>query len=174
MPLVAFVQGTQAQVDSNTLADGTIAWATDTRRMYRVAADGKKVLVGPYDLVEAENKAGSTVAAGTVVAAHSSGSGFTRCDNSAPGAEAFGLAVAAVASAVSGFVQTAGLMTLADWTAVTGTGSLAARAVYFADPDNPGMLTDTPPTTPGQLLQPVGVAVAPQSLNIAIRPPTKL
>lgn len=61
--------------------------------------------------------------------------------------------------------ETGGAVALADWSAVTGSPALLPLAVYYLDP-SPGRLTASPPSEPGQLLQRVGVAVAPDTLDL--------
>jgi len=63
-----------------------------------------------------------------------------------------------IAAAAQGLVQTDGVLTLSDWTAVTGFAQLTAGAMYFLSA-TAGQLTTTPPTTAGQYVCSVGMAL---------------
>jgi hypothetical protein len=61
------------------------------------------------------------------------------------------------------------------WDAVTGqTGGLTAGSVYYLDPATPGKLTVTAPTTAGQYVVRVGLALSTTELDIGINPPILL
>jgi hypothetical protein len=123
--------------------------------------------------INATNRLTSTIFAGQVCAIHSSGLGFVLANASDNTLPAIGLARSAVAAAAAGSVQTSGLLTLTDWTAVTGTVQLAARSTYWLD-INSGKLTNSPPAARGNVLQAVGQAVGPLTLLIDICPPILL
>lgn len=115
----------------------------------------------------AVNKSGSTFVVGSPVTTHSSGTGVVLAGSADNNANAVGLATLGVADGAAETVQTSSHFSLADWTAVTGTATLTARAVYFLS-DTPGMLTDTAPIS--GVLQVVGRAVAPDTLEINLQP----
>lgn len=119
----------------------------------------------------AENKTAGTLPAGTPVAVHSTGAGVIAADATAA-PPCVGLLLADTAAGHAGDVQTAGPLTLADWTAATGAASLTARAVYFLAAG--GGLTTAAPATPGQRMQAVGRAVAPDTLDVTVFPPILL
>lgn len=125
-------------------------------------------------VLTSENKSGSTVAAGMVVATHSSGTGFVLADGSSISYPAIGVTRASIANTVAGDVQTEGLITLSNWSASTGGATLTARANYFSDPANPGKLTTTVPTTVGYVVQLVGVAVSSDTMDLVLSSPIKL
>lgn len=82
-----------------------------------------------------------------------------------------------IGSGNSGTVQTDGKLTATtgEWDAVTGgSGGLTAGSVYFLDPDTAGNLTDTAPTTTGDLVARVGLAVSTTELVISRQPPILL
>lgn len=84
-------------------------------------------------------------------------------------ADCLGLATAAIASGASGIVQYNGVVTLttAQWDALCGTtGGLTFNTVYFLSPSTAGLLTATVPTTVGQLLVEVGIAISTTELMI--------
>jgi len=77
----------------------------------------------------------------------------------------------------SGNIQTDGILTATtgEWDAVTGdAGGLTAGSVYYVDPDTAGKLTTTAPTTAGDFVIRVGVALSTLNLDITITPPIKL
>jgi hypothetical protein len=84
----------------------------------------------------------------------------------------FGLVLdASIASAGTGSILTNGFLTATtgQWDAVTGdTGGLVANSLYFLDPDTAGKLTKTSPTTIGDYVCPVGVALSTTVLKIDI------
>jgi hypothetical protein len=59
------------------------------------------------------------------------------------------------------------LVNRSDWTPITGTATLTAGATYFLD-TSAGMLTTTPPSTVGQVVVKVGIAVSNTILEIEI------
>lgn len=115
---------------------------------------------------DGEDKSAGGLGAGTAAAAHPSGSGVAAA--AASGLPAVGLVVTSAGAGMTATVRTAGVLTLADWTAATGAGSLSAAGVYFLG--SAGALTLTPPTAPGSRLQVVGRAVGPQSLELVMAP----
>jgi hypothetical protein len=82
-----------------------------------------------------------------------------------------GLAGAATAS---GFAVSPvrGEVTLADWTAITGTPTLSVGIPYFLALS--GGLTTTPDRTSGHALTQVGIATAPDTLFVNPSPPVLL
>lgn len=116
-----------------------------------------------------ENKAGVTLAAGCAVAADGSGTGFTVSSSAPAGLPAVGLAVVAAAPTFAATVRAAGVLTLADWTAVAGAASLAPRATYFLGAA--GGLVLVPDMTPGRTVQAIGTAVGPQDFLINVEIP---
>ncbi|WP_428308263.1 hypothetical protein [Lacipirellula sp.] len=58
-----------------------------------------------------------------------------------------------------------------DWTDVVGTALLTDGADYYLSDVTPGMLTETPPTTPGHVVTKIGTAVSDSILKIDIQPP---
>ena len=121
---------------------------------------------GDANTFDAENKSGGTLAAGIAVATHSSGSGTVKAIATGFATMAVGLVAASTANAVSGAVQTTGPFTLGNWTAITGTTELTARGRYYLSATTAGMLTTTAPSTGGQVIQLVGVAISPSTLDL--------
>lgn len=91
--------------------------------------------------------------------------------NAAATATVIGLVAAApsIAAAAAGAVALGGplVATTAQWDAVTGqTGGLTAGAKYYLSATTPGLLTTTAPTTGGQYVAAVGVAIDTITMNI--------
>lgn len=159
--------GGPISVSGTYITPSTLPTASLAPAFYLPAANAGTVL-------EAENKHGSTVSAGMVVTTHSSGTGFVLADATDIGKSVTGIARESIANTVSGEIQSEGLITLADWTAATGSSTLAAKANYFSDPANPGKLTTTAPTTTGHVSQLVGVAVSDDTMDLILSPPILL
>lgn len=124
---------------------------------------------------QGENRAAVPIAAGSAVASHATGVGFVAAVASAgSGLHCVGVATQAIASGFAGTVQTGGVLTLPDWTAAVGSVLLAPRATYFLSAAVPGRLTAVPPAGVGELAQPVGYAIAPDSLMIELDYPIRL
>lgn len=122
---------------------------------------------------EAENKDAATLDAGMTVTVHTSSTGVWKADAATAGYEAVGIVAAAVAPTFSADVRTTGKLTLADWTAASGSSTLTPNAPYYLSA-TPGFITATPPNVGGQRVQQVGVAVSPDTLSIQIMPPVLL
>ena len=78
-----------------------------------------------------------------------------------------------IANGVSGAVTMDGLLnaTTAQWDAVTGgSGGLVFKTRYYLDPATAGKLTSTAPTTTGQYVCEVGIAMSTTDMKINIMP----
>jgi hypothetical protein len=113
----------------------------------------------------AENKSGVSILTGQPTAAHSSGTGFVLASAAALATQAVGLATAAVIAGVAVAVQTAGTFSLSDWTSITDASILLPRAIYYLD-TTAGKLTAIAPTTLGSIVQRIGVAISPTTLDV--------
>jgi hypothetical protein len=71
--------------------------------------------------------------------------------------KAFGIAPAAIASAATGTVLTVGIVTSTGW-------GLTANTIYYLSPTVAGGITATAPSTPGQYIVPVGLALSSTQL----------
>jgi len=150
-------------IESQNIADGAI---TDEQVADDAAITETKVDVS-Y-LTSGENKNGSDLVMGQPVASYTSGTGFVAASALAVATQSFGLLNEDVAATISGTIRFIGLITLADWTAVIGAATLAPRTTYYLS-ETPGKLTATPPTSLGSVVQQVGVAVTPTTLDVAIK-----
>jgi hypothetical protein len=82
-----------------------------------------------------------------------------------------------ITNAQSGSVQMSAVLvaTAAQWDAVAGTtGGLVAGTVYYLDPTTAGKMTATTPTTAGQFVVRLGIALSTTDFDISIQPPMKL
>lgn len=80
------------------------------------------------------------------------------------------------ATAVGNIIESGVLpATTGQWDAVAGTtGGLTFGTKYFLDPANPGKITSTVPTTIGQCVTLVGVALSTTELELLLRDPILL
>lgn len=115
---------------------------------------------------DAENKQGTTISAGMAVATHSSGTGIVLASAANNTKPCVGLVRADTLNAVSGTVQTDAILTMADWTDVTGSATLT-RGTYYLSPTTPGMLTQIAPSVVGEVIQVVGYAISPTELDLS-------
>lgn len=82
-----------------------------------------------------------------------------------------------IANATTGPVQTNGVLTAttAQWDAVAGTtGGLTAGTTYYLDPATAGKITPSAPSTVGQYVVTIGVAISTTELSIEIAQPILL
>lgn len=129
-------------------------------------------LVGSAQQILTNNDGGTVVICAPVYT-DASGS-FKRAQANATATSAvIGLvAQATIANAAAGPVVLVGTFTATttQWDAVTGqTGGLTAGAAYFLDPATAGRLTTTAPSTTGQVVAPIGLALSTTQLEIKIR-----
>lgn len=147
--------------------DVTVIVPSEVVTIVEVGVQGPAGPSAPSGSYTAENKEGISLSAGMPVAVHSSGVGVVRASAADNQKNAVGLALLGAAPAMAETVQVGGPVTLSDWTAVTGTATLQARAIYYLS-TIPGMLTTTPPETPGQVVQQVGMALSATTLGVEI------
>lgn len=107
---------------------------------------------------------------GAVVATHGSGSGAVLASAADMGKVAVGVSIDAALVSHNGTIQTGQTLELSDWTAVIGSTTLSPAGLYFLSV-TPGLLTLTPPSMTGQIVQQIGRAVSPTVLEISIQPP---
>lgn len=116
------------------------------------------------------NTGATTIHAGKAVMMNLGSTGVLPWDGTR---EIVGLARENIAASESGRVQTEGPLTLADWTASTGSSSLGT-GTWYGDPSTPGTLTLTAPTSIGATVQRVGITVSADTLEIRVGQPIKL
>jgi hypothetical protein len=120
-----------------------------------------------------QNKAVATFVPGQPLAVDSSGTGVVLASAADNNKKAVGLATVGVAVGQAETVQTGGIITLSDWTAVTGAPTLSPVGVYYLSA-TAGMLTTIAPTTQGQVAQVVGRAVSTTQLELTFSNPILL
>jgi hypothetical protein len=130
---------------------------------------GVQGVAGAVALVSKE--AAAVIAAGQVVRAN--GAGKLVLAQADTLGHATGAVVAQVGAAIGFAAQLAsGFITLADWTAVTGSVGLVAQTPYYLSASTPGALTVAPPET-GVVL-PIGVAIDSTTLILTETSPITL
>jgi hypothetical protein len=123
------------------------------------------------------NAAAVVVCAPVYVSANDS---FDKAQANAPATtDVFGLVSQSpsVAAGATGPVRSGGVLaaTTAQWDAVAGTtGGMARGTYYYLDPATAGKLTATAPSTAGQFVVEVGLALSTTELLIRPRPPILL
>lgn len=142
------------------------------------AGDTLDASVSEVDVVSKTNDNAGSIVIGTPVYVKSNGNVDKGRANASGTVQLLGLVKdASVAAAASGIIQTDGILvaTTAEWDAVTGgSGGLTAGSRYFLDPSTAGMLTTSAPTTAGQFVVSVGLAISTTDMDISIEPPIKL
>lgn len=144
---------------------------TETTRLI-VEVNPSTTLAAATIGMQAENKDTVTLPAGTVVAMHGSGTGIVRATASNGSLPAVGLIPTQRIATEVGIVQTDGTIELSNWTSVVGTPTLAANAKYYLS-EIPGQLTTTIPQGQGRIVQYIGCAVNPTTLDISIMNPIR-
>lgn len=134
-----------------------------------------------YDILELENNTGGAVTILICSPVYCSGAGTIKGAkaDAASSAKTLGLVrePTEIADTATGAVITDGILTAttAEWDAIAGTtGGLTANAPYYLSAGTAGYLTETAPTTVGQYVVRVGVAISTTELEISIQPPILL
>lgn len=111
--------------------------------------------------------------AGQVVYPSAAGHADKARANAVGTSNVMGFAQAAISSAASGVIQTSGVLTLTtgEWDAVFGTtGGLTFNTVYYLSAGTAGLGTATAPSTVGQTVVRLGLALSTVDLLIGIEP----
>lgn len=158
---------------SNTLTVETTRYDTQVATTQLVVEVNPSTTLAAATIgMQAENKEPSSLPAGAIVAMHSSGSGIVRASADDSMLPAVGIIPTSRMASEVGIVQTDGTLELNDWTAIVGTTTLAANASYYLS-TTPGQLTTTIPQGAGRLVQAIGKAVTPTTLDISIMNPIR-
>ena len=118
-------------------------------------------------ILATENLTAGTIFKGQPVAVDPSGLGVILANATSNGTRTFAIATEDILTATTGSYQITGLITQADWTAVTGSVSLIPLATYYLDIAD-GSLSISAPVVPTQIVQMVGIATSPDTLAIEI------
>lgn len=92
--------------------------------------------------------------------------------DAAPRHNVIGLCAIGASAGFAATYSTDGSVSLADWTAITGTAQLTAGQTYYLSADAPGALSSSPPST-GHVVS-VGTAISGNELDIEIQYIVKL
>lgn len=149
-----------------------------------VLTNGQIEQLQPGDFIEAaeipqltNDNAGALVIGTPVYSSSNNGVDKARA-NAVGTANVIGLvADASIAPAAVGGVQFDGTLeaTTGEWDAVTGqVGGLVKDTFYYLDTATAGMLTPTAPSTAGQFVACVGIAISTTELKITLQPRIKL
>lgn len=139
------------------------------------AGDELNAAILEVDVITLTNNSGSTIPGGGVVYISASNEVSPAQANSDATAKPFGLAVASIADAASGKVQTDGsILSVSDWSAITGSASLTAGARYYLSAASAGQMTTTPPSGSGEYVIPLGRAVSTTDFEISLGTSIKL
>lgn len=137
---------------------------------------GDSILVptSTADVRALTNHEGATTVVIGMVVYIDAASGFKRAQaNAVSTAVAVGLCFdTSIAPSASGNICTGGVMTATtgQWGAVItgGPSGLTAGALYYIDPATPGFITLTAPSTVGQVVAPVGLALSTTDMEIRL------
>lgn len=142
------------------------------------AGDTLDASVTEVDVVSETNDNASPITIGMAVYAKSDGDIDLARANAQGTVQVEGLVKdASIASAAAGIIQTDGVLTAAtgDWDAVTGgSGGLTPGAAYYLSAATAGFLTATAPSSVGQFVVRIGLALSATEMDISITPPIKL
>jgi hypothetical protein len=136
------------------------------------AGDTLEGPVAEVDVVSMTNNNASPITIGMVVYDDAALGVDLAQANAASTAKVFGLVRdASIAAAASGSIQTDGIITSSDWTAVVGAVALVSNSDYFLSAAAAGQLVTTPPTGAPNQLTYVGRSISTTSLEISIERP---
>jgi len=124
------------------------------------------------NVVQAQNAEAGAIVIGAPVYMFAAGQVKKGQANAAGTANLLGLVYdVSISNGATGGIATDGVLTATttQWDAVAGTtGGLTFGTTYFLDPTTSGKITSTPPTTVGQLVVAIGVALSTTDLLIDI------
>jgi hypothetical protein len=125
--------------------------------------------VSEVDIIALNNSTASSVAMCRAVYPTSAGLGLAQANASAT-KNVIGLVKdTAIAAGANGNIQSDGVFvaTTAQWSAVSGeTNGLTPNSIYYLSATTPGAITSTPPSTAGQYVVQVGIALSATALDI--------
>jgi len=142
------------------------------------AGDTLDASCSEVDVVAATNSNAGAIVIGKAVYADGAGTVDLAQADAAGTVEVLGLVKdASIGIAGAGNIQTDGVLTATtdQWDAAAGTtGGLTAGTVYYLDPDTAGLLTETAPSSVGDYVVRVGVALSTLALDISTTAPMLL
>lgn len=166
---------TPPSTTGDTIQQVIVAMSTTTAK---ISIGIPEVIGSGANLIRLTNNNAGTMIIGSPVYANAAAGMDLGIANGTSKSTIIGLvADATIASAATGNVAVAGVLsaTTAEWDAVAGTvGGLVFNTPYYLSPSTAGRLTATAPTTPGQEVVQVIVALSTTKARIAIQPPVLL
>lgn len=142
------------------------------------AGDTLDASVGEVDIVAKTNDNAGSLVIGTPVYVKANGNvDKAQADAQATVAMLGLVKDASISASASGNIQTDGVLvaTTGQWDTITGgSGGLTAGSRYFLSAATAGMLTTTAPTTTGQFVLLVGLALSTTEMDISLQSPIKL
>ena len=133
--------------------------------------------IGSIETGQITLTADATLIAGNVVYSNAAAHVTKAQANASGTTTAIGMATTAITSGVAGTIQTDGVLTLTtgQWDALAGTsGGLAFGTTYFLSTGTAGLITSTAPSTVGQYIVIVGVALSTTDLKLRLGEPLLL
>lgn len=134
------------------------------------AGDTLDAVVSEVDVANKTNDNAGSIVIGQPVYVKSNGNVDLARANASGTTKVFGLVRASsISAAAAGDIQTSGVLTATtgEWDAATGeTGGLTPGVYYYLDAGTAGMLTQTPPSSVGQYVVPVGLASSTTEMYI--------
>ncbi len=142
------------------------------------AGDTLDAAVTAIDVIARTNANVGAIVIGTPVYASAAGSVDKAKADASGTVQVVGLVRdTSITASASGNIQTDGVLaaTTGQWDAVAGTtGGLVAGTVYYLSEATAGILTATAPSTAGQFVVRVGIALSTTEMSIKVAPPVKL
>ena len=134
------------------------------------AGDTLDAIVNEVDITQATNNEATTIVIGTPVYVDGAGTVMEARADTLVSSRILGLVQdATIAAAAVGNIQTDGVFvaTTTQWDAVAGTtGGLTPGVHYFLDSATAGLITATAPTTTGDVVVNLGLALSATELDI--------
>jgi len=142
------------------------------------AGDTLDAAVTEVDVVSKTNDNASPIVIGSPVYQKSDGDVDLARANAQGTVQILGLVKdTSISAAGSGLIQTDGVLVAStgEWDAVTGgSGGLTAGSPYYVSAATAGLLTATAPSTTGQFVVRIGLAISTTEMDITVQPPIKL
>lgn len=126
--------------------------------------------VGAIETGQVTLTAAAALTKGNAVYVPSAGNVNKARANAAGTSKVVGIVPNDISNGATGTVQVNGVVTLttAEWDAITGqTGGLTAGSIYFLSAATAGLLTTTAPSTVGQLVVRVGIALSATEMSVS-------
>jgi hypothetical protein len=131
------------------------------------ASDTLSAAVSAIDVVSKTNDNAGAITKGMCVYVKSNGNVDKAKADAVATTKVLGLVwETSISAAAAGNIQTDGIITVSDWTAIIGAASLTPGSIYYLSGATAGQLTATAPSTAGHYVLPVGMAISTTEMNI--------